>query len=453
MQQSKKANKTEEKQENEGEPDEQDEEKLQTAPNENADIDEEMMVPIILENYVIMDLIGKGRLADVYRCYNKHDQKIMVFKTIPREEKPKFYLNEAVILKKLSEHKEYFPKYYGCFEQNINPDENGEFWLGIEYGQATLYDILRFRKRYTDNEIIYILSKIVDGLQIAKNLGISHGNINLTDIMIFIENNEKKYKLIDFNSGHRIIKEKIVEKQLKTKEKQAELYPSRFKEVNLLYASPELLENFSEFNSSSNLINIFKIDVYAIGILALQLMGLNSLEIEETKEKHCHNLEKYLKEFPSTIEIIEKTLIKDPAQRPFYEELIKILDSKKKTAPNDDCYIDQYNNEKIANLHDLDLEKQIDVSLNINAFQLAKTLAQTGLNSAQIEDENDIRRIAFWLAMCAKVESFVNENKKSINYYDQAISILIQSNNPTFKEYCSELENRKKAVEHKIGEK
>ena len=155
------------------------------------------------ENYVLLEILGKGEFGVVYKAFDKEREKIMALKIIEMDKEvflTEEYLDEGLILKKLSElDKNKFLEFYGAF--TCSDEKPEKLWLAMQCGEAALSDLLEYRKKYTDPEIIFIISTIIDLLNEAKIIGISHGDIKLADVAIVEENGIKKYKLIDFGMG------------------------------------------------------------------------------------------------------------------------------------------------------------------------------------------------------------------------------------------------------------
>ena len=149
----------------------------------------------ISEKYEILDLIGFGGFADVYRTRRKEDGQIVAIK-VPRlaqfeTVEPTAFLEEAQLWSRLSH-----PNIVEVFEYGTKPYP----WIAVEYMEG---GSLRLRIGYLKlEESIDIALKICDALYYTHHLGVIHRDIKPENILSDKENNPK---LADWGLGKMMI--------------------------------------------------------------------------------------------------------------------------------------------------------------------------------------------------------------------------------------------------------
>ena len=202
--------------------------------------------------------MGKGEFGSVFKAYDKTLEQCVAIKCLqinPENESQELYLNEAYVLKKLYELKpKVFLKYYDTFKNTMeNPPT---LMISMKAAEASLANIMKYRQKYSDPEIIYIVQSLVKALFLAKKQGISHGDIKLADVVFFKRNKKMTYKLIDF--GFSIMVSELKKIHDETNE---EIKGFRIKGLTPNYAAPELLDLFSDNYPDWDLVNVFKMDI------------------------------------------------------------------------------------------------------------------------------------------------------------------------------------------------
>lgn len=415
-------------------------EKIQN--DENDDLDLNLIKKLDIDNYIQLEILGKGEFGSVYKIYDKVLKKYIAFKILRIDlfqYTYKDYLCEGVILQNLYQsNPEYFVEYYNTFK---NKDENTpSLMLSIQAGIAALSDIMQYRKRYNDSEIIYIILELSTSLALAQEAGFSHGDIKLADVVLFKEKEKLRYKLIDFGLAHRMKKNNIKN----TTENEEELYEYRIKGITENYAAPELMKVFSDKFEAKKLINIYKLDIYALGILGLHLMGLKFIFIKEIKQ-NIDSIEKYKTEYPSSIDFIKKMINLDPKKRINYSELILILKKKEATYPNENFWLERYQENQLKTLTELDLEKYVKLHLEINDIKSARHFCYAWLDKARKNQENK-KRMVFCLTKCAELDFSLEYYELGIEHYDEAIALLKNSNEQADVELFQTITKKKQAI-------
>lgn len=147
------------------------------------------------EKYEILDLIGLGGFADVYKARRKEDGQIVAVK-VPRlaqfeTVEPGAFLQEAQLWSRLNH-----PNIVKVFEYGTKPHP----WISVEYMEK---GSLRARiGQMTLEESLDAALKICDALYYAHHLGVIHRDIKPENILCDAENNPK---LADWGLGKMMI--------------------------------------------------------------------------------------------------------------------------------------------------------------------------------------------------------------------------------------------------------
>ena len=280
------------------------------------------------KNFVILEILGHGKFAVVYKAYDKELKKFVVLKVF-REKNSQEYNNEQKILKILNEKEASIKnddskslknmgtvdekdfknkneelkviKILGAFK---NYDESGKenLFLSLEVASADLNSVLSLREKYREMEIFYILKDLIETLEILQQEGFCHGNIKPESVVLFprkmgendssddiTRNNVFTYKLIDYSISH--------------KNKEPILGMTR------LYASPQLKRAYY-LNKTFPFFNFYQADMYALGVLCLKLMGLSNDSVEKI-QKDLTKLEEYKDKYPILINFIKELMDSD----------------------------------------------------------------------------------------------------------------------------------------------
>jgi len=404
-------------------------------PKENADILPSSIITNKSDkNYAILELLGKGEFGSVFKAFDREREKYVAIKMLDMDlynNSLNDYLNESLILKNLSQiHPNNFPEYH----ETLEIEKTKCLWISMQAGDASLSDMIEYRIKYLDEEIIYIISEITKALNLAWKMGIAHGDVKLADVVLFKENNKINYKLIDFGISHRI------------PPPEEELLECQIRGFTPNYASPELSEIFSDKYSPKNLLNVFKFDIYAVGVLILYLMGLNWNKIKAIKE-NLQEITKYENDYPNSIKLVKKLLKEDPKKRIDYNKLDNLLASMKSIAkvPQEDFFISRYQENKLKSLSENDLENYKNLYVELKNFELAKKFALHILDKAKSYPDNT-KRIADCYEKCGDLEILMNNLKKSLENYNEALNLICKSEDISEIDHCSSVIEKKKVV-------
>ena len=141
----------------------------------------------------------------------------------------------------------------------------------IERGFASLNDILKFRQQerfYSESEIAWILSQILDGFVTLEQNGIVHSDIKPLNIILVEKNINGKtktfYKISDFGVSYFMGDFNLVSS-------------SEIRGFTQDYVAPEILEARKDKLDSP--IKPFLGDVYSLGVMVFEMMGVDPKDV------------------------------------------------------------------------------------------------------------------------------------------------------------------------------
>ncbi len=150
-----------------------------------------MKISINSKEFQILEKLGKGGNGQVFRAYNKEENKDYAIKTILiedlNEEDKNFIENEAKILSNFTDSDNHIVKYYGA-----NKD-NESFYILMEFCESL--DLKKFiseSKSLIDENIVYqIVNEICLGIRELHKRNIIHRDLKPENIFIDKNNNIK----------------------------------------------------------------------------------------------------------------------------------------------------------------------------------------------------------------------------------------------------------------------
>ena len=321
-----------------------------------------------------MEKLGKGGMAKVFKGYHKKRCEYLAIKFFlhpdPTEkiQERKKITKEDFLLKKVQVlNNPIFLQYYGMYENSM---KNGDLILEMESGIINLDEIISAEKKYSNEEIAYVVSKIAYGYRILEENNITHRDVKPQNIIISEKNHEFYYKISDFGEGE------FLENNGKL------LSKSTISGLTKRYASPEVLDsdNLNEFY------NPYKADVYSLGIMMLKMIGINNKTIENIKkDKKYINFDKEYKVYEG---LIESMLMEDPDQRPNFQDIELFLQNIPIKQPNDETnYIKIHNENRLKKITP---EKAIKKDLQL--FRLYFDLSRIQEAKIKIEEAMQIMK-------------------------------------------------------------
>ncbi|KAH6817987.1 MAP kinase kinase 10 [Perilla frutescens var. frutescens] len=151
-----------------------------------------------------LSVLGRGSGGTVYKVCRKQNGAIYALKVVRRDDDAvESGLREAEILQR-ADSSEYVVRCVGVFDGGFKEVEGGggggELCLVMEYMEAgSLHDILREKKRLPEHMISGIVKSVLKGLQYLHGLGIVHGDIKPSNLLVNVRG---QVKLADFGASH-----------------------------------------------------------------------------------------------------------------------------------------------------------------------------------------------------------------------------------------------------------
>lgn len=278
-----------------------------------------------------LDVLGEGSFGMVKKAYDVKVNGFIAVKFQDTRKNPEESFEQIIledhllqtveeIRKKDVQAKEYLLKYDGIFSDSDAPET---LIMQMESGCATVYDLLLAGKKYTCEEMMYLVPKITQGFLKLEENGIANRDVKPQNI-ILVEDNENKdnpgyfYKIADFGIGCHIKKAESEENKAQDEKFIGFNTCSAFTEA---FAAPELDKLDEE-----DIYNPFLADVYSLGITFLKMIDIRwtkSLVLEGEFDSSNELKENY----KSLIEVLKGMLQVNPEDRWSFE---KVLDYFKK---------------------------------------------------------------------------------------------------------------------------
>ena len=161
------------------------------------------------ENYIILNLIGKGAFGKVYKAQNKTTKEFVAIKIVSLEETNvmniKDELEKEIKIMKTFNFCPNSVKLYDVFEDNNNK------YIIMELCDGDLLKYLNKSKNgFNIMEIKIIMSQINNILKELRKKDMVHNDIRLENILVKFSENSKEFevKLIDYGKGRLLSNEK-----------------------------------------------------------------------------------------------------------------------------------------------------------------------------------------------------------------------------------------------------
>ena len=323
----------------------------------------------------LLELLGEGGFGKVLKGYNKRNSEYIALKFMMislRSEENSW--DQSVALYSIIQEKELlesvsninskliqpsFLKFETMYEesssdQQPNEKRNAEVQdiqsneriiiLAMEYGISTMTEIMKSRTNsYRSSEICFILTYLIEAFIEAQKIGIAHRDIKTDNfILTKCKDGHYRYKIADFGCGFLNKEEKAPEK----------IDYSTITGLTKLYVAPEIV-NTLKTNDKKNLKSIFydpwKADVFALGVVMMQMMGFSRIAIRSVKQ-NCENPDENVvisEGFDEKLfQIVCKTMKHNPDERLSFAELLVEIKALKAEEPDEqyaiECLDDKY---------------------------------------------------------------------------------------------------------------
>ena len=338
-----------------------------------------------IRKYTKGKLLGRGGFARCYEFICQDNNKVFAAKVINKQnlstERQKQKLRTEIKIHKSLHHNQVV-----AFEHNFEDSENVYILLELCQNQ-TLNELLKRRKSLSEIEVQCYIIQLVKGLQYLHSHKIIHrdlklGNLFLTDKM--------QLKIGDFGLATKLDYDG-------EKKKTVCGTPN--------YIAPEVIDGGSGHS--------YEVDVWAIGIIIYALIiGKPPFETNDIKQSY-KNIKSIVFKFPSdakisypAIKLIKKILVRDPKERPSFEDLLlddffnqgaaipKLLPSASLATPPSLDYIKKFmpnaDENGICHLHENEkIEEEKRMNINNNKSPDNKDIPDNKKAAPNPEEKNE----------------------------------------------------------------
>jgi eukaryotic-like serine/threonine-protein kinase len=221
---------------------------------------------VLFEEYLVLERIGEGNMAVVYKAENKKQNRLVALKTLKdKNEELTARFTREVITHSMLRHK-HIVEAIDCLTL-----PTGEAFFIMEYLDGdTLEEIIRDQiEPLPKHELVSIVLQICEGLQHAHNQKVIHRDLKPGNIIVEKKKNRTNAKIVDFGLA-------------KVQNESRRLTVDGITLGSPLYMSPEQCLGVDLTPSS---------DVYSLGIVIYELVtgtlpfvGKNAIEIMSA---HC----------------------------------------------------------------------------------------------------------------------------------------------------------------------
>ncbi|KAK6456308.1 Serine/threonine protein kinase [Scheffersomyces xylosifermentans] len=154
-------------------------------------------LPATIENYELVQCIGKGNFGDVYKSINLTTSKVVAIKVVNLDDSTdevKMFTQEIQFLSRLRNR--HITNYYESFVHDYN------MFIVMEYcGGGSCADLLRHYKKFPEDLVAYIIRDVLKGLNYLHSENKVHRDIKSANILL-TDNGE--IKLADFGVSGEI---------------------------------------------------------------------------------------------------------------------------------------------------------------------------------------------------------------------------------------------------------
>ncbi len=270
-------------------------------------VEEENLAGTILDGrYEIIEMLGQGGMARVYRAIDHRLPKevaikILLDKLLVDNESLRRFQAEALAVSKLSHPNVISISDFGGFE--------GRPYYVMELIQGrTLAQVIKEEGTLSDERFVNVFAQLCMGLAHAHNRGVVHRDLKPSNILIYAKGDEDLVKLVDFGIA-----------KVLTSPTQGARIPQKITATGViigspLYMSPEQCRGACDSRS----------DIYSLGCTMFECLTgrppFKGRSAIATMHMQMHEAAPSMRAFDESIpkyieDIVSKTLEKDPAAR------------------------------------------------------------------------------------------------------------------------------------------
>jgi len=385
------------------------------------------------DSLLVLGKIGQGSFGKVHKALDNNKKTILSLKFIELQNKDKTQIQEILtekeIMMKISqiENPSFFLSFQGIYKQNfLSTEGKHNIVIAMEYGVASMSDVLKIRGKYSESEVIYILIYLLEGFTILESSHIVHGDIKPSNLILVHNenNNEFTYKIGDFGSS--LLLENMA------KSNQGLIDTKEIKTITRGYSSPETKCSFM-MNQNSEKTQItyydpFKSDVFSLGIVTLRMLGFAKKNIQKiVKSIECKQMQEYFqkKGFTRIFKIIKCMISQQVENRFSFADLFGIIRKYGLGVKPDETMSVEKLERKDHFPENLTDEKMLQICKNLiqvyyrlKNFDLCNDLVEKALN-----DVNSKKKYGFWIEWLATIIYRKGDLNKAIELYKEASKI------------------------------
>ena len=265
-----------------------------------------------------MEKLGEGGFGIVFKAF---DKRLFKFKALKfskvkdesslSEAKYEDYLMTYINDIRLKFKNENLLNYYGLFRK-----PNGEYIIEMESGERNLREILKIRSRSPENnykieEALQIMLCLVEEFNFLQTHGVANRDVKIENILLVPQDEKNElyyYKISDFGIG-------CILPPNTTK-----ISVDQIKGCTKKYVAPEVWAMFNG-NSNDTEYDPFKADVYSLGLLFLDILGISSNDFFSKDNAKIEETTNILI-FPGMKELINEMLEEKIEKRLSFSEVI-----------------------------------------------------------------------------------------------------------------------------------
>ena len=237
---------------------------------------------VIVDNYILDKLLGKGAFGEVYLTSLKNDDSKkfatkLIKRTIEGTEALKYLYNEYEILTKLDHPN--IVKFEGIKKTKDHFLIIMEYCNGGELSKALRDYQKKFKKPFTEEIVQYLMRQIIDAFKYLHSKKIIHRDIKLANILLHFESEKDKeelnlmksiVKIIDFGFSRRVKKSDL-------------LYSALGSPLNM---DPIILQKLTNTNKKVRQLGYDqKADIWSLGTICYEMIiGKSAFDSEDMSE-------------------------------------------------------------------------------------------------------------------------------------------------------------------------
>lgn len=215
--------------------------------------DERQTLPRAFSHYQLLEMVGQGGMATVYRAVQTESGTTVAIKLIraggkPSKKQLSLFAREAKLITRLKH-----PRIVRAYEMGFHEDQP---YLAMEY--LPTVDLLEVMTTLTPKARIrtaaWVIGRLLQALHYAHREGIVHRDVKIANLLAFREGHRLQVKLADFGLAKIVVDSGI-----------SQLTNERSIRGTLAFMAPEQIKESRAVG--------FPADLYATGVCLIRLLG------------------------------------------------------------------------------------------------------------------------------------------------------------------------------------